>query len=132
MKNPFQIGDTLQHSYVVKSGDLARFGTDLVHPVCSTFALGREMEWSSRQFVLAMIDSDEEGVGTALQVKHHSPAIEGEELVITATLVSAEDHEILCKIEVKVKNRLIATGETAQKILKRTKIASLLNGLGNG
>jgi fluoroacetyl-CoA thioesterase len=131
MKNPFQIGDQKLHHYKVKSADLAGFGNGVVHPVCSTFALGREMEWSSRQFALDMFDDDEEGVGTFLQIQHNSPAVEGEVLLITATLSAVKGHEILCKIEVKVKNRLIATGETGQKILKRAKIASLLEGLGN-
>ena len=120
------------HRYTVRDGDLARFGPDVVHPVCSTFTLGREMEWSSRKFVLEMIDEDEEGVGTALAIKHHGPAIAGEDLQIVATLSAVVGHEIICKIEVSVKNRLIATGETGQKILKKAKIASLLDGLGNG
>lgn len=132
MRNPFTIGDTIKHRYTVAEADLARFGPNVVHPVCSTFTLGREMEWCSRQFVLEMIDSDEEGVGTSLAIKHLGPAVVGEELSLTATLVSVVSHEIICKIEVSVKNRLIATGETGQKILKKAKIASLLDGLSNG
>jgi fluoroacetyl-CoA thioesterase len=132
MKKPFKIGDQQEHSYRVQEADLAKFGSNLVHPVCSTFTLGREMEWSSRLFVLAMTEDDEEGVGTSLYIEHHSPAVVGEELRILATLKAVVKHEILCKIEVRVKNRLIATGETGQKILKRAKIATLLDKLGDG
>ena len=132
MKNPFKPWAIKSHRYVVKTADLAAFEDKLVHPVCSTFALGREMEWSSRQFILEMIEDDEEAIGTSLKINHKAPAINGEELLIIATLDKVMGHEILCKIEVLVNNRLIATGETGQKILKRTKIASLLEGLDNG
>ena len=132
MRNPFQIGETKVHRYKVLSTDLAGFGDAVIHPVCSTFALGREMEWSSRMFVLEMIEEDEEGIGTSLQITHHSPALEDEDLTIVATLERIVDNEILCKIKVKVADRLIASGKTGQKILKRTKIASLLDQLSNG
>ena len=38
----------------------------LVHTVLSTFALGRELEWAARLFVLEMKSVDEEGIGTEL------------------------------------------------------------------
>ena len=129
MKNPFVPGDIKAHRYIVQTDDLAAFGSGVVHPVCSTFTLGREMEWSSRMFILEMIEDDEEAVGISLSIDHQSPAIAGEELRITAILDKVIDHKVLCRIEVRVKNRLIATGQTGQKILKKTKIASLLDGL---
>ena len=132
MKNPFLPGDMKTHQYVVQTADLAAFGSGVVHPVCSTFTLGREMEWSSRVFILEMIEDDEEAVGISLRIDHQSPAMVGEVLDITAILDKVIDHKVLCRIEVRVKNRLIATGETGQKILKKTKIASLLDGLDYG
>ena len=79
-----------------------------------------------------MIDEDEEGVGTSLKIDHQSPALAGERLELIAEIISLDHHEITCKIRVQVGDRLIARAETGQKILKRTKIASLLDGLGNG
>ena len=38
----------------------------LVHTVLSTFALGRELKWVARLFVLEMKSVDEEGIGTEL------------------------------------------------------------------
>lgn len=117
------------HTCKVTSEDFARFQTGVVHSVCSTFALGREMEWSSRLFVLEMIDDDEEGVGTLLEVVHHGPAFEGEELSIMATIESLSGNELICLIEVSVDERPIASGRTGQKILKKDKINQIFTRL---
>ena len=126
MKNLFKINDKKIHFKVVGPSDLASFETGIVHPFCSTFALAREIEWSSRLFVLEMLDEDEEGIGTKLEINHLSPALEGEELEIEAIITSLEQHEIICKIEVTVGKRVIARGITGQKILKKTKLANLI------
>ncbi len=119
MKSGFQKGDIRTHTFKVTEADLATFQTGNVHKVCSTFALAREMEWSSRLFVLDMIESHEEGIGTALEIVHHSPAFEGETLDFTATIFELIGHELICDIEVRVGERLVATGKTGQKILNR-------------
>ena len=126
MKNIFKVNDKKQHSKLVSESDLASFEVGMVHPFCSTFVLAREMEWSSRLFVLEMLDEDEEGIGTRLEINHLSPALEGEELIIEAIIDSIEQHEIICKIEVTVGERVIAKGITGQKILKKTKLANLI------
>jgi predicted thioesterase len=126
MKNLFNVNDKKQHYKIVGASDLASFELGMVHPFCSTFVMAREMEWSSRMFVLEMLDEDEEGIGTKLEINHLSPALEGEELIIQATITSLEQHEIICKIKVTVGERLIARGITGQKILKKTKLANLI------
>lgn len=126
MKNIFKVNDKKQHYKLVSESDLASFEVGMVHPFCSTFVLAREMEWSSRLFVLEMLDEDEEGIGTRLEISHLSPALEGEELIIEAIIASIEHHEIICKIEVTVGERVIAEGITGQKILKKTKLANLI------
>lgn len=129
MKTSFQPGDSKIHHYTVQQTDFASFESGTVHKVCSTFALGREMEWSSRLFVLEMTDKEEEGVGTLLEIRHHGPAFEGEELSIKATVESLMGNEIICAIEVKVVDRMIAKGKTGQKILKKDKINQIFTRL---
>jgi len=126
MKNLFNINDKKQHVKIIGAADLASFDTGTVHPFCSTFVLAREMEWASRLFVLEMLDEDEEGIGTKLEINHLSPALEGEELLIEAVITSLEEHEIISSLEVKVGERVIARGITGQKILKKTKLANLI------
>lgn len=131
MKTVFKSGDKKYHTKVVAGKDLASFGSGDVHPVCSTFAIAREMEWASRLFVLEMLEIDEEGIGTRLEINHKAPALANEELNIEAVVHSLDQHEIICDISVKVGSRLIATGITGQKVLKKSKIESLINNIQN-
>jgi fluoroacetyl-CoA thioesterase len=125
VKQIFKPGDRKQTTYWVTQADVAAFGGEVVHPVCSTFALGREAEWAGRQFVLDMRESHEEGIGTQLVIDHKAPAFVGEEIVVTATVEKIENHEIICSFEASVNGRIIATGKTGQKILSREKINRL-------
>lgn len=122
MKDIFKIGDKQEYRRVVERSDVAAFHGEVVHPVCATFALARDIEWVSRQFVLKMRDEDEEGIGTLLTISHESPAFVGEEIVFTAWVHQLTGHELICLYEARVKNRLIASGKTGQRILKREKI----------
>ncbi len=125
MKHIFKIGDKKVYRRTVVESDQAIFLGELLHPVCSTFALARDMEWSSRLFFLEMKDQDEEGVGTMLHIDHCAPAFVGEELVLTATVQQITGGELICLIQVKVNDRLIATGKTGQKMLKKEKLAKV-------
>ncbi|OEK01738.1 hypothetical protein BFP97_09515 [Roseivirga sp. 4D4] len=129
MKGTFQIGDVRTHHFKVTKDHLATFESGPVHPVCSTFILAREMEWSSRLFLLDMCEADEEGVGTMLQIEHKSPAFVGEELNLEARVMSFAKNELICGIEVKVGERLVATGKTGQKIMSKDKITQIFTSL---
>lgn len=109
----------------MKDVDVASFQGNVVHPVCATFTLAREIEWATRQFVLEMCEEDEEGIGTSLSIEHRGPAFVGEEIVIKAWVEEINGHELICRYEAMVKDRLIAIGKTGQKILKRDKIAQI-------
>lgn len=126
MKDSVKIGDQKELRYVVGAGDEASFQGEVVHPVCATFTLAREIEWATRQFVLDLRDDDEEGIGTFISIDHKAPAFIGETLVIQATVESLNGHEVICTYCVAVENRIIATGKTGQKILKRNRIEKLL------
>jgi fluoroacetyl-CoA thioesterase len=125
MKDIFKPGDTKVYATMVKIEDQAIFHGELLHAVCSTFALARDMEWSSRLFFIEMKEPDEEGVGTFLEITHRSPAFVGETITITATVKSLTGNELLCDIEVKCGNRLIAIGKTGQRMLKKERLNAI-------
>lgn len=125
MKNIFKPGDKKETRYLVKESDAASFQGEVVHPVCSTFTLAREIEWATRQFVLEMREADEEGIGTSLAIDHRGPAFVGEEIIFIAWVEQINGHELICSYEANVKDRTIASGKTGQKILKREKIATI-------
>lgn len=125
MKNIFQAGDIKEHRTVVKSQDVAAFNGLTVHNVCSTFALAREIEWTTRLFVLEMKEVHEEGVGTFLEIRHEGPAFVGEEIAIQGIYETVTGVELTCSFVARVGDRIIARGKTRQKILTLEKIKSI-------
>ena len=119
-------GDTRTYIKHVTVADFARFEDGLVHAVCSTFSLAQAAEWAGRLFVLEMKGEDEEGIGTSLTINHKSPAFEGDEIAIVATLEKYDGHEVICSYKATVGDRLVADGQTGQKILKKEKLARIL------
>jgi fluoroacetyl-CoA thioesterase len=133
LKSLFQIGAQTSLEFTVGEKDLAEFETGVVHEFYGTFALGRDAEWTCRQFVLEMKEEGEEGIGTFLNIRHQSPALLGETVRITAEIVRQEGNSIDCSFEVRVGERVIATGTQGQKILKLEKLARVVEGIrGNG
>lgn len=112
--------------------DLATFETGNVHPFYGTFALGRDVEWACRQFVLNMKEDDEEGIGTFLNISHKSPAMLGDQVTISAKIIHLQGNTVDCEFSVKVGERLIAEGTQGQKILKKEKLARLVAELTGG
>ena len=122
MKVIFKPGDKKKITKEVTDQDIAAFHGEVVHPVYATFALARDFEWSSRLFFLDMKEEDEEGVGTFLQINHHRPALISEVIIITATVESISGNELICIIEARSGDKIIATGKTGQKMLKKKKL----------
>src|SRR6266496_665978 len=110
MKNIFKPGHQKYFKRKVLESDCAIFNGELLHRVCSTFALARDFEWSSRLFFLELKEDDEEGVGTMLTIEHKSPAFVGEEIIFTATIEAIIKNELICNIEARVGQRIIALG----------------------
>lgn len=128
MKNKFKPGDKKKMQYIVKNNDVAAFNGEVVHSVCSTFTLAREIEWTTRQFVLEMREDDEEGIGTFLSIDHKGPAFINDAIEIEATVDGIHGHELVCSYIARVGEQVIATGKTGQKILKREKMAEIFSG----
>jgi fluoroacetyl-CoA thioesterase len=127
MKLIYKPGDKKVYTKNVIEADVAAFHGEVLHPVYSTFALARDFEWSSRLFFIEMKEDDEEGVGTFLTIEHRNPARVGDEVSITATIESIRNNELICNIEAVCDARLIASGKTGQKMLKKEKLSSLFN-----
>lgn len=126
MKTVYKTGDEVRFERKITPDDIASFYGQVVHEVYSTFALARDAEWTGRQFVLGMKEDDEEGIGTELLVNHLKPAFPGETITFVGRIEYIERNEVICSFEAKVGDRLIATGKTGQKILKKDRIKKLL------
>jgi fluoroacetyl-CoA thioesterase len=122
MKTPFQPGDIQEFSVIISEKDVAHFDQQQVHDVYATFAIARDFEWAGRLFVLQMIEENEEGIGTMVEVNHIAPALIHQKVQIVARLDSLIENEIICSMEARVGKRLIATGRTGQKIMNKERI----------
>jgi len=125
MKQIFSPGSKRGYSKVVAPDDVATFESGTVHDVYATFAIARDAEWAGRLFVLEMKDADEEGIGTSVLVDHHSPALVGETVVFEAIIDELYKNVIGCTFTAYVGHRLVASGRTGQKILKKDKLDQL-------
>ncbi|MDP2175054.1 MAG: hypothetical protein Q8K70_04000 [Bacteroidota bacterium] len=129
MKQLFKIGDQKKYSKIVTEKDIAQFDEGTVHEVYGTFALGRDAEWSSRLFVLDMKEHDEEGIGTFLNIKHHSPALINQQVEFSATIINLDKNNVDCEVIASVRDRIIAVCQTGQKIIKKEKLNLLFESL---
>jgi fluoroacetyl-CoA thioesterase len=129
-KGIFSVGDSKSIIHLVREEDAAIFNGVQVHPVYGTFALGRDAEWACRQFVLEMKEADEEGIGTFLNVKHHSPALIGDTVKFTAIVEELFEDGINCSFEATVGDRIIAKGTQGQKVLKKALLNTLFSNIG--
>lgn len=129
MKDVFKTGDRKTYSKRVEPADVAGFESGTVHDVYATFALGRDAEWSSRLFVLEMKDADEEGIGTFLNITHHSPALLGQTVNFEAEIVRLEKNAIDCRVIARVGERIVAECSTGQKIIKKERLNLLFDSL---
>lgn len=126
MKHIFNPGDKKQHHFKVEEKDFPMFDNVVVHKVCSTYALAREIEWTSRKFVLEMMENDEEGIGTRLEIEHKAPALSGEIIEIEAVVDNIKGNELICTFTAFSGIKTVAKGLTGQKILKKEKFNQLL------
>lgn len=129
MKKLFRSGDQKLFNTVVTPDSVASFNQRQVHPVYSTFALARDVEWACRLFVLDMKEEHEEGIGTHLSIDHLAPALVGSEIEITATLVHVTGNNVHCTFEAKHNQRVLARGTQTQKILLKSKLSDILTNL---
>ena len=129
MKSVFNKGDIKEFTRIVSENDMASFDSGTVHPVLATFALGRDTEWVCRLFVIDMKEPEEEGIGTFLEIEHQSPAFLGDRVNYTGIFEEHQGNSVICIFKVHVGQRLIATGRTGQKILKKDKINQLFNSI---
>lgn len=130
MKQIFSPGSRMNFTKIVGKDDIAAFESVTVHEVYATFAIARDAEWAGRLFVLEMKDADEEGIGTFVQVNHHAPALVGETVVYESVIDELYKNVIACTFTAYAGHRLIASGRTGQKVLKREKLAKIFEEIG--
>jgi predicted thioesterase len=105
-----------EHTFTVRSEDRPVFEGQVVHDVCSTYALAREFEWAGRRVYLANRPAGSEAIGTQVEVIHKASAPVGSLLQVVAEPVSYTKGWLVCKCTALLEDKLIAEGTTTQKV----------------
>ena len=122
MEDVLKPGKTTYYTRRVGPADLAHFDEQKVHDVYATFALARDAEWTTRQFILPLLGDKFEGVGTYVKVRHLAPAFPGEQITFSGVIYAYADSELHCTFEAYVGERKIADGKTGQKIVDKHRL----------
>ena len=112
--------------FTVTPADFPVFDGQVVHPVCSTYRLGQQLEWGGRLLYLAHRPAGTNAVGTALTLHHRAPAFAGQVVEIWGqqTEWNAKG-KLTCQVEARVGNQVICTGQTTQQVLPQDQVQAL-------
>jgi fluoroacetyl-CoA thioesterase len=116
MNSSMQLGNTATVIFTVTDAMQPRFDGSIVHPVCSTWDLAHQFEIAARKALVPHLEANEEGIGANLSIDHCAPAPLGREVVVTATVTKIDKTTVVCSIEGKCGESVVATGEQKQRI----------------
>lgn len=102
--------------------DFAEVGR--VHPVYATYWLAKHMEEAGRKIILPFLDDGEEGIGSAVSVRHLAPAVPGTRIEIVAVHERTEGSRVYARCRALASaGELVGEGATEQTILPKDRLA---------
>lgn len=100
----------------------ARFFDCTIHPVYATFALVEHGEYAARQAILPFLESDEDAVGSFVELEHTAATPVGWIVTITARVVEVDGRTITCEIVAEHAEGIIARGLQRQRVVSKEKL----------
>ncbi|MDQ0218729.1 thioesterase [Peribacillus cavernae] len=122
MKAGMQVGQTATFNCEVTSEMFAQFEGAIVHPVYSTVSMVYHMELTSRKLILPYLEEHEEGMGSAVSLKHIAPATDRNRIQVTATISKLEKNLVFTEVQTFNETRIIGKGTVVQIILPKDEI----------
>lgn len=117
MKEGMKVGNTTTITAEVTEEMFAQFEGEVVHPAYSTVSMVYHMEWASRKLLKPYLEVGEEGMGSAVTVKHIAPSGLGTRVEVTATVSDVTEREVITDVFLKNEYGIIGKGEVKQTIL---------------
>ncbi len=127
MKDALQVGTVATTSFEVTKAMWPSFDGRVVHEVCSTWDLVRYMEAAARAMLEPHLLEGEEGIGSRVEVDHCAPAPTGARIDVTATATRVTHDMLVCEIEARHAETVVARGEQTQRVLPRTVIDDIMH-----
>ncbi|GIO23650.1 thioesterase family protein [Oceanobacillus sp. J11TS1] len=119
MKDGLKVGNSTSFSVEVTKNMFAQFEGDVIHPAYSTVSMVYHMEWISRQLLVPYLEDDEEGMGSAVTIKHIAPSGLGTTIEVKAVVTEVSKRELITEVKLSNKYGLIGIGEVKQTILPK-------------
>ena len=117
MKSGIRIGQIYEFEIQVREDMQAQFEDIVVHPLYSTATMLTHMEWASRQHILPVLESDEEGVGYHMTLDHRAPTPIGATVRIVSMVTGLKPGKVICHCTAFEGKRLVGQGTVVQAIL---------------
>jgi predicted thioesterase len=96
-----------------------------VHPLYATYWLAKHMEEAGRKIILPFLDEGEEGIGTAVSVRHVAPAVPGMRIDVVAEHTGTTGNRVLARCRATTDaGKVVGEGKTEQTILPKGQIAA--------
>ncbi|OIK14922.1 hotdog domain-containing protein [Bacillus sp. MUM 13] len=132
MKPGMEAGQQAEYQCAVTKEMFPCFEGEVIHPVYSTVSMVHHMEWTARKLILPYLEENEEGMGTAVIMKHLAPAAEGSVITLRAAITKITGSLVTAEIKVYSETRLIGEGSVVQIILPKNEIARIIDNSKNG
>lgn len=126
MKQDLEPGLALTRNYLIRSKHAAKSVGSGEVDVLSTPAMVAFMEKTSRRCVQPRLSEGDITVGTAVNVKHLSPVLIGEELKVKAQLLEIDGRRLKFKVEAKWRNQVIGKGWHERYIVNKERFLQKL------
>ncbi len=99
----------------------------VVHDVCSTWHMAHHMEVAARKVLASHLEEGEEGIGSHLSIDHLAPAPVGCTIQVQAVAVELDDSTLVCTLEARHGDTLLATGRQVQRILPDAALKDIMD-----
>ncbi|MFC4557903.1 thioesterase family protein [Virgibacillus kekensis] len=119
MKKGLHIGSTASINVEVTRDMFAQFDEEVVHPTYSTVSMVYHMELVSRKLLLPYLETDEEGMGASVTVKHIAPSGLGSTIDVTATVLKVDERAVVTEVLLKNEHGIIGKGEVKQAVIPK-------------
>jgi fluoroacetyl-CoA thioesterase len=136
MKSAPKIGSLFEQKFTVGKEHLITFADAQMPAVLSTPQLIAQMEYCARDSVAELLETHERTVGTAVDVKHLAPCVEGVAVTCSARVLGIDEGEITFQVEARDavdvlsrgvhRRRVVDTGRLQKRVArKRAALADL-------
>ena len=108
-----RLGVVVTEDMTVEFGEL---GT--VHPVYATYWMAKHMEEAGRKLIVDFFEQDEDGVGSALSLRHLAPVVPGTRIEVVARHIRTDGNRVFAHVRaIDEAGELIGEGTTEQVVL---------------